>query len=353
MLVDNVEIVVKAGNGGSGLASFRREKFEPFGGPDGGDGGKGGNVFLESDADITDLATFKHRLTYKAGNGGLGGKNQMHGLNGSNLVIKIPVGTTAYVKMNDELVQKADFTVKGQKVLVAKGGKGGQGNVHYATATRKAPRIFQPGQSGDQCSITMEMALPVDIGIIGLPNSGKSTLLAALSGARPEVAEYHFTTREPVLGSVDDGQKKYIWAEIPAVVEGSHSGKGLGNKFLKHLARAEVVVYLLDASSGQMTEDLACLKREVEEYKQEFAWKKYVVAVNKSDAMEDQDELNKLVEKLAAEGIKVFPVSASEKTGLKELVSDVHKLVADVELVQMDEPEPEVIFRPRPVDRQG
>jgi GTP-binding protein len=351
MLVDNVEIVVKAGNGGSGLASFRREKFEPFGGPDGGDGGKGGNVFLEADADITDLATFKHRLTYKAENGGVGGKNQMHGLNGTDLNIKIPVGTTAYVKMNGELVQKADFTVKGQRVMVAKGGKGGQGNVHYATATRKAPRIFQPGKEGDQCNITMEIWLPVDIGIVGLPNSGKSSLLAALSGAKPQVAEYYFTTQEPVLGAVDDGQKKYIWAEIPAIIEGSHSGKGLGNGFLKHLSRAKVLVYLLDATSPQMEEDLACLKREVEAFNPEFAWKKYVVAVNKTDAVEDQGEPNKLFEKLASEGVRAFPVSAGEKAGLKELVADVHKLVADEEFIQMEEPAPEVIFRPRPVDR--
>jgi GTPase len=353
MLVDNVEIVVKAGNGGSGLASFRREKFEPFGGPDGGDGGKGGNVFLEADADMTDLASLKHKLTYKAENGGIGGKNQMHGLNGSNLILKIPVGTTAYVKMDGELVQKADFTAKGQNVMVAKGGKGGQGNVHYATATRKAPRIFQPGLAGDQCKITLEMALPVDVGIIGLPNSGKSTLLAAISGAKPQVADYYFTTQEPILGSVDDGQKKYVWAELPAVVEGSHSGKGLGNGFLKHLSRAKVVLYLLDGASGQMEEDLACLKREVGEYKPEFAWKKYAVAVNKMDVVDDPGELNKLTEKLAAEGIQVFPVSAGEKIGLKELVSDVHKLVAGEELIRMEEPEPEVIFRPRPVDRQG
>jgi GTP-binding protein len=353
MLVDNVEIVVKAGKGGSGLASFRREKFQPFGGPDGGDGGRGGNVYIEADIDLPDLASFKHKLTYKADNGGAGGKNQMHGLNAADLVIRVPVGTTAYVKRGGELVQRADFTVKGQKVMVAKGGKGGQGNVHYATATRKAPRIFQPGIEGETCTITMEMSLPVDVCIIGYPNSGKSTLLSAISGAKPQVAEYYFTTQEPVLGAVDDGQKKYTWAEIPAIVDGSHAGKGLGNGSLRHISRANVLVYLLDATSPQISENLDCLKKEVEIFKPDFAWKKFVVAVNKIDLMDAPESLHKLTQKLASEGIGIFPVSAREGSGLKELITGVHKLVTEVQLIQMDEPAPEVIFRPRPVDRQG
>lgn len=351
MLVDNVEIVVKAGHGGSGLASFRREKFQPFGGPDGGDGGKGGNIILEADIDMKDLSPFKHKLVYKAGNGGVGGKNQMHGLNAANLVIKIPVGTTAYVKKDGELVQRADFTIKGQKVIVAKGGRGGKGNIHFATATRKAPRDFQPGIEGEQCNILLEMSLPVDICIIGFPNSGKSTLLSAISGARPQIADYFFTTQEPVLGAVDDGEKKYVWAEIPAIIAGAHEGKGLGNGSLKHSHRAKVLVYLLDATSADIRQDLDCLKKEVELYKPEFAWKKYAVAVNKTDATTDPSELKELVEKLASEGMTAFLVSAKEASGLKDLVASVHKLVADEMLVQIEEPEPEVIFRPRPVDR--
>jgi len=353
MIVDNVEIVVIAGSGGNGLASFRREKFLPFGGPDGGDGGKGGNIYLEADVDMNDLASFKHKLTYKAGNGGIGGKNKMHGLNADNLVIKIPVGTTAYVKKDGELVQRADFSVKGQRVLVAKGGRGGKGNIHYATATRKAPRIFQPGGEGDKCEIKLELLLPVDICIIGYPNSGKSALLTAISRAKPQIAEYYFTTLEPVMGAVDDGQKKYVWAEIPAIVDGSHSGKGIGNKFLKHISRASMLVYLLDATSPHVEQDLACLKNEVEIYNPEFAFKTYVVAVNKSDAVDDLSKLNELVEKLSAENITVFTLSAREKSGLEELVADMHELVSEALLTRVEEPAPEIIFRPRPVDRQG
>lgn len=353
MFVDNVEIVVKAGRGGSGLASFRREKFLPFGGPDGGDGGKGGNVFLEASVDLKDLASFKHKLLYRAENGGTGRKNKMHGLNGSDLFVRIPVGTIAYVKKNGELVQKADFKNDGQRVIVAKGGKGGKGNVHFATSTHKAPREFQTGEEGEQFNIELELNLPIDVGIIGMPNSGKSSLLAAISGARPQIADYYFTTREPVLGTVDDGRKKYVWAELPAIIEGSHDGKGIGARFLRHLFRASVLVYLLDASSSQIGEDLACLRKEVEEFNPEFADKKYVVVVNKMDEASDAASLSRLSENLSQAGIKLIQVSAVEESGLEDLISTVHKMIADAAAVQTDEPAPEIIFRPRPVDRQA
>jgi len=353
MFVDNVEIVVKAGTGGNGLASFRREKFLPFGGPDGGDGGRGGNVFLEASIDLKDLASFKHKLFYKAENGGPGGKNKMHGLNGSDLCIKIPVGTIAYVRKNGELVQKADFRINGQRVMIAKGGRGGKGNVHFATATHKAPREFQSGEEGERIDVELQISLPVDVGIIGMPNSGKSTLLSAISGAKPKAADYFFTTQEPVMGTVDDGRNRYVWAEMPAIIEGSRKGKGIGSRFLRHLSRAAVLVYLLDATSQQIEEDLACLKEEVKEFNQEFAGKKYVVAANKMDETVDNTALSNLTEKLAVEGVRLFQVSAIGESGLKDLVATVHKMVTDAGVMQSEEPAPEIIFRPRPVDRQA
>lgn len=351
MLVDIVEIKLKAGNGGSGLASFKREKFLPFGGPDGGDGGKGGNIYIESDVDMNDLSVFKHKSFYKAENGGAGGKNKMHGLNGADLIIKVPAGTMAYVKKDGDLVQQADFRAKEHRILVARGGKGGKGNVHYATSTRKAPRIYQPGEEGEQCDIKLEMLLVTDICIVGGPNSGKSTLLSAISAARPQIADYQFTTQEPVLGAVDDGREKYVWAEIPAIVAGSVGIKGIGTRFMRHLSRAKVLVYLLSSDSHKIDQELNNLRKEVEKFDPLFAGKKYVVAVNKIDQGDDDSRLSEFIGDLTASGIKVFPISAKGKTGLQELVEGVHKLVAEAVSEQISEPEPEVVFRPRPVDR--
>lgn len=350
MLVDNVEIKVRAGDGGSGLASFRKEKYLPFGGPDGGDGGKGGDVYLEASSNLVDLASFKPRLTYRAASGGTGRKNKMHGLNAPDLIIKVPVGTIAYVKKKGEIVQKIDFRTQGQRVRVAKGGKGGKGNVHFATATHQAPHDFQPGEKGEQFDISLDMLLPVDVGIVGMPSSGKSALLAAISGARPQIAEYDFTTLEPVLGTVDDGKAKYIWVEMPAVIEGSSRGKGLGCRFLKHLSRAGMLVFLLDATSPHLTDDLACLRQEIENFNPELAARKYLVGVNKVDLINNFEEINRLASKLADDGVQVLTVSAVSGAGLKELVEIVHKMFTDDLLSQPREPE--IIFRPRPVDRR-
>ena len=263
MFVDKVEIKLIAGHGGSGLASFNREKFKPFGGPDGGDGGKGGDIYMLASDDEEDLKYFKHKSLFRAENGGRGGKNKMHGINAGDLIIKVPVGTSAYVKQDGKEVLIADLSSKGQRVLLAKGGRGGKGNVHYATATRKAPKIFQPGVEGEQLDIVLHLTLATDVCIIGYPNSGKSTLLAAISGARPPIADYPFTTVEPVLGTVDDGVDKLIWADMPALIEGSHQGKGLGNHFLCHAKRAKVLILLLDSGAEDPGADLRNLKEEI------------------------------------------------------------------------------------------
>ncbi|MDD5703950.1 MAG: GTPase ObgE, partial [Dehalococcoidales bacterium] len=263
MFVDNVEIQVKAGHGGSGLASFRREKFLPFGGPDGGDGGKGGDIYLYADSGVESLSSFKHKRLFKADNGGDGGKNRMHGINAGDLSIRVPMGTTVFIKEKGRELVVTDLIKDGQKVLLARGGKGGKGNVHYATSTRKAPKVFQRGEEGQHHDIILRVSLVVDVCIIGFSNSGKSTLLSALSSARPEIADYQFTTRAPVLGVVDDGVNKLTWVEMPALTRGSGLGKGLGNSFLYQAGRASVIVYLLDAGSTDLKGDFKTLRNEV------------------------------------------------------------------------------------------
>lgn len=352
MFVDNVDIQVKAGHGGSGLASFRREKFLPFGGPDGGDGGRGGDIYLAADSDMESLASFKHKRIFKAGNGGSGGKNRMHGINADDLIIKVPVGTTAYVKEKEKELVIADLQRDGQKVLLAKGGRGGKGNVHYATSTRKAPKIFQPGEEGQQQDIILRIKLVVDICIIGFTNSGKSALLSALSSARPEVAEYQFTTTVPVLGVVDDGVHKLTWAEMPAFTKGSGRGKGLGSRYLHHAGRARVIVYLLDVNSNDLKEDFEELRDELTAFDVGLARKSAIIAVNKCEDIDDGGIGNHVREVLADTGLPVILISAIEKTALAELISSVHRLALEASDRPSDEPSPEVVFRPRPVDKR-
>jgi len=348
MFVDDVEIQVRAGRGGSGLASFRREKFLPFGGPDGGDGGRGGDVYLMADSDMESLAPFKHKRLFKAGNGGAGGKNRMHGTNAGDLVIKVPSGTIAYVKEKGQELIVADLQKDGQKVILARGGRGGKGNVHYATSTRKAPRIFQPGEEGQQYDIILKMRLIIDVCIIGFTNSGKSSLLSALSSARPEIADYQFTTKLPVLGVVDDGVNRLTWAELPALVKGSGHGKGLGNRFLHHAGRSLVIVYLLDVGSHDVEGDFNEMRNKVMANDAGLLQKAAIIAVNKSDAADDAGTGEHVKEMLVDAGLPVIMVSALGRRGLGELVSMVHRLAMDARSRQSVDMEPEAVFRPKP-----
>jgi len=353
MFVDNVEIQVKAGHGGSGLVSFRREKFLPFGGPDGGDGGRGGDIYLAADSNINSLASFKHTRLFKAGNGGPGGKNRKHGINADDLIIKVPAGTTAYVKEGDGELVIADLQKDGQKVLLARGGRGGKGNVHYATSTRKAPRISQPGEEGQLCDIILRMKLVIDVCIIGFTNSGKSALLSALSSARPEIADYQCTTRTPVLGVVDDGVNRLVWAELPALIKGSSHGKGLGNKFLSHADRALVLVFLLDASSADLRRDFEELRNEVSAFSDVLTHKAAVIAINKSDVLDDADVSNIAREMQAGTGLPCIMISALDKRNIGDLISEVHRLAAEVRNRPSSETEAEVVFRPKPAGRRS
>jgi len=350
MFVDNVEIQVRAGHGGSGLASFRREKFLPFGGPDGGDGGKGGDIYLYADSDINSLASFKHKRLFKANNGGDGGKNRMHGINAEELSIRVPVGTTVFIKEKGRELVMADLIRDGQKVLLASGGKGGKGNVHYATSTRKAPKIFQRGEEGQQHDIILRLSIVVDVCIIGFSNSGKSTLLSALSSARPEIADYQFTTRTPVLGVVDDGVNKITWIEMPALTRGSSLGKGLGNSFLYQAGRASVIVYLLDAGSTDIRGDFKMLRDEVMAFDGNLAQKAAIIAVNKVDSTDSGAREDYVKKSLAGIEVPCILISALGKTGLDTLVSQAHSKVLEIKHRSSAEPTAEVIFRPKPVD---
>ncbi|MFA5078634.1 MAG: GTPase ObgE [Dehalococcoidia bacterium] len=352
MFVDNVEIQVRAGHGGSGLASFRREKFLPFGGPDGGDGGKGGDVYLYADSNLESLVSFKHKRLFKADNGGDGGKNRMHGTNAAGLIIRVPVGTSAYIIDNGSELLVADMTRDGQKSLLARGGRGGRGNVHFATSTRKAPRMFQQGEEGQQFNIMLRMSLVVDVCIVGFTNSGKSTLLSALSSARPEIADYRFTTKTPVLGVVDDGVNKLIWVELPALTKDSRLGKGLGNTFLKQAVRASAIVYLLDAGSSDLKGDFDILRDEVSAFDKKLRQKASTIVINKVDSANSLSLEDYVKNKLEVTGLPCIMISSLDKTGLDILVTRVHQAVKEARSRPSDEPAAEVVFRPEPIDQR-
>jgi len=256
-MFDQAEVKVKAGDGGNGVVSFRREKFVPFGGPDGGDGGDGGDVIVRADPAVESLRAFKQKRFYRAANGENGRGKRQHGKNGENLVLTVPVGTVILCKthMGDDAFID-DLKQAGQQVVVAKGGKGGLGNTHFTSATNQAPRIAQKGEVGEDNSIVLEMRLIADVGIIGYPNVGKSTLLAAASAARPKIASYPFTTREPALGVVEVGRESLVLAEIPGLIDGAHLGRGLGHDFLRHTLRTKILIHLIDGGSASPVEDL-------------------------------------------------------------------------------------------------
>ena len=277
----------------------------------------------------------------------------MHGMNAQGLVIKVPVGTSVYIKEEVKELLTADLQKDGQQVLIGKGGRGGRGNVHFATATKKAPRIFQPGEEGEERDLILRMRLPVDVCIVGYPNSGKSTLISAVSAARPDIAEYPFTTKEPVLGVVDDGVHKYIWAEIPALMDGLADRKGLGARYLNQTERASVILYLLDANSEKQWDDLQYLKEEVAKQGNGLADKVSVAVVNKLDLIEDGSRLSSIKDKLSPVIGPVFYISAKEKLGLAELIAGVHGIVTAEKQKAVGEEQPIKIFRPKPVDKRS
>jgi len=349
-MFDRAEITVRAGDGGAGIVSFRREKFVPFGGPDGGDGGDGGDVVIKADASVDSLRAYRRKKFYKAMNGKDGGGQKKHGKKGVNLVLPVPVGTMVFNKT--QLVGSAliaDLEEPGQEVVVVKGGRGGWGNTHYASSTNQAPGIAQKGEQGEENSIVLEMRLIADVGIIGYPNAGKSSLLAAVSSAKPKIASYPFTTLEPILGVVEVGQGSFTLAEIPGLIANAHLGRGLGHDFLRHILRTKMLIHLIDGSSASPAEDMMRVNAELSLFDSSLVQKPQLIAVNKIDLDQVRARLISIKETFSNIATVPLFVSALTGEGVTELMASAMKMLQSITLKKGTvENKPIKIFRPQP-----
>lgn len=348
-MLDELEITVIAGDGGNGGLSFRREKYVPRGGPDGGDGGRGGDVVLEADNQIRLLDRLARRKTVRAGNGQNGGPARKHGKDGEGVTLRVPVGTIVYRAGSDEAA--ADLTVHGQRIVVAKGEGGGKGNARMATSTRRTPRIVERGLPGERAAIRLELRLLADVGLAGLPNAGKSSLLRKVSAARPKVGAYPFTTLEPSIGVVESGYETIIVADIPGLIEGAHEGAGLGTKFLRHIGRTAVLLHVVDASAPDVWHDIETIRGELEAYGEGLGAKPWLVALNKTDLPEVSERLPQLRRDLKKRGIETFAVSALTGDGTPELVSALFEAVHKQreEEAKRSKGAEETVLRPKPL----
>ena len=351
--MDRIDITVCGGSGGDGVISFRHEKYVPLGGPDGGDGGKGGSVYIVADRSATTLDYFKSKRRFKAMSGKNGGKQKKYGAKGDDLTIKVPPGTMVFLKEDEEEMLLADLSQEGQKVLVAKGGRGGLGNVHFATSINQAPKTATKGEPGEEHHLVLDLKLIADVGIIGYPNAGKSTLLAAVSKARPKIADYPFTTREPAFGVVEVGMKTFVLAEIPGLLDGAHLGRGLGHEFLRHAERTKILLHLINGSSPTIIDNMNNLNMELALYKPEMAQKPQLVVVNKVDLPEVKARLPKIKRLFSSRGIKAFFVSAITGQGLPELMPEIISILEAVEEKLAESEGPIAVFRPKPKVRRA
>jgi GTP-binding protein len=348
-MFDWAEIVVKAGDGGSGAVSFRHEKFVPFGGPDGGDGGKGGDVVIVADEAVSNLRAFRRKRNYKADRGRDGAGRKKHGRNGADMVLAVPPGTVVSLKSQiGDTSLIADLDRPGQRAVVAEGGRGGKGNTHFATSTNQAPQIAQQGEAGRELELILELKLIADVGLIGYPNVGKSTLLSAVSAARPKIAGYPFTTREPILGMVEVGSRSFVLAEIPGLIEDAHLGRGLGHDFLRHVERTRVLIHLVDGSSASPAADMAQVNTELSLFDSALGRKPQLVAVNKIDLPQVEAKLTEITASFKGVGTNVFFVSAASGRGLPELMAEAMKLLQSVPAAEAGIRVPRKIFHPPP-----
>jgi GTP-binding protein len=346
-MYDKSEIRVKAGDGGNGSIGFRREKYEPFGGPDGGDGGRGGSVIIQADENVDSLRRYRQRRTHRAENGGQGLGQNKHGKDGVDLIISVPPGTIVTTEEDGERLLIADLDKIGDTAVVARGGRGGQGNTHYKTSTNQSPRIAQRGEKGEEKEIRLEMRLIADAGIIGYPNAGKSTLLTAASAARPKIASYPFTTLEPVLGVVEVGAENFVLAEIPGLIEGAHKGRGLGHDFLKHAMRTKILIHLVSGTSESPGKDFLTLNNELLLFDPVLAKKPQIVVVNKIDMSEVQERRKIIEDEFNAIGINAHYISAATGRGVPALMKEALKVLNSTTENETKQ-QPVKIFRPQP-----
>ncbi len=342
MFIDYAKIIVKAGDGGNGAISFRREKYVAAGGPDGGDGGKGGDIYFEVSPNMNTLVDFRYKKKFKAENGKNGEGGHRYGKSGEDLVVKVPIGTI--VKDSETGRVMADLSEPNQKQLILSGGRGGKGNSHFATSTRQAPRFAQGGEKGEEKELILELKMLADVGLIGFPNVGKSTFLSVVTDATPKIADYHFTTLEPNLGVVkSDYGDSFVIADIPGIIEGASEGTGLGLKFLRHIERTRLLLHVIDVSGIEgrnPVEDFKTINEELKKYSEKLSKRKQIIVANKIDIMQDESLLNDL-EKMAKEkDIEIFKISGATGEGVKELlkrVTEVLKVLPKEDLVDVED----------------
>lgn len=334
MFADRAKITICSGKGGDGHVSFRRELFVAAGGPDGGDGGKGGDVIFEVDKGMTTLGDYRHKHKFSAQPGENGGKSRCHGANGSDIVLKVPEGTVIKDAESGKVI--ADMSGDNMRQIILKGGRGGLGNQHFATSTMQVPKYAQPGKPAQELVVSLELKVIADVGLVGFPNVGKSTLLAHVTNAKPKIANYHFTTLSPNLGVVDLDGSGFVIADIPGLIEGASEGVGLGHEFLRHIERTKVMIHLVDAASTEgrdPIEDVYKINEELRAYNEEISKRPQVIAANKIDAIYTEggeDPVQKLKDEFEPQGIKVFPISAVTGKGLKELLYYVRDLLNEL-----------------------
>lgn len=354
MFADRAKIYVRSGKGGDGHVSFRREKYVPSGGPDGGDGGNGGSVFLEVDEGLNTLSEYRHVRKYHAGDGQNGGTRNCKGKSGEDLVLKVPAGTIVKEVESGKVI--VDMSGENKRFLLLSGGRGGCGNQHYATSTMQAPKYAQPGQPAKELELAMELKVIADVGLVGFPNVGKSTLLTKVSNARPQIANYHFTTLNPHLGVVDlPDAKGFVIADIPGLIEGASQGVGLGFEFLRHIERTRVIIHIVDAAGSEgrnPVEDIYAINKELENYNPEIARIPQVIAANKTDMIfaqeEESDPVQILKEEFEPKGIRVYPISAISGKGIRELLYQVRHMLDEINekpLIFEQEFFPEFMFK--------
>ncbi|MCC8151159.1 MAG: GTPase ObgE [Lachnospiraceae bacterium] len=337
MFADRAKIIIKSGKGGDGHVSFRREKYVPAGGPDGGDGGKGGDVIFEVDTGLNTLTDYRHKRKFAAEHGSDGQKRKCSGKNGEDIVLKVPAGTVIRDAESGKVI--ADMSGGNNRQVILKGGRGGKGNYHYATPTMQAPKYAQPGQPSAELEVLLELKVIADVGLVGFPNVGKSTLLSRVTNARPKIANYHFTTLDPNLGVVDlDEEHGFVIADIPGLIEGASDGVGLGHEFLRHIERTKVIIHIVDAASTEGRDpiaDIYAINRELEAYDADLAKKPQIIAANKIDAIYDGGESGNPLERLRQEfepqGVQVYPISAVTGQGLWELLYAAWNLLQTID----------------------